>query len=124
MGNHTERRVLRLFLGGDYNFLCENFGHPGAASTSFCIWCPVTLNDKRADTFEDRGWGEDHTLETLLDSCGGNPVFRFQLDRMVVLPLHLTWIDFQLPLDVGKASKIFKGALKTQRKKELTVSFE
>jgi len=42
-----KKKTIRIFLGGDYQFLCENYGHPGAASTHFCLFCPITLQEKR-----------------------------------------------------------------------------
>jgi hypothetical protein len=89
-------KTVRLFLGGDYEFLCEVFDQSNAASTSFCIWCPVTKEGRRDDPFEMDGcWGEEgkeHTLESLKARARKkrSPVFPFQLDRVVVLPLHIT----------------------------------
>jgi len=42
-------KVVRIFLGGDYEFLVTVLGHKGACSTNFCIFCPWTLADKRDD---------------------------------------------------------------------------
>ena len=86
-------KIVRLFLGGDYDFLCENYDHPDACSTNFCIWCPITLREKRNE--EDCNgipWEEVqlNTLEELKNRSRKkrDPVFRVDLSRVVVLPLH------------------------------------
>jgi hypothetical protein len=96
--NKGERRskVVRLFLGGDYEYLLENFDQNSAASNDFCLWCPATKQNRQNDPFEmPSHWGEGelvNTLESLKERSRtkSDPVFRFQLDRVVILPLHLT----------------------------------
>lgn len=81
------KRIVRLFLGGDYEFLCENFGHPGAASKFFCLWCPISNEDKFDDPNEmDVVWGEGELIRNVREY---NPIFSFDLSRVVVLPLHI-----------------------------------
>jgi len=109
-GNDVSK-VIRLFLGGDYDFLCENYDHPGASSTHFCLWCPISRHQRKDDPVKmtagnEELWGKGgrvHTLESLKtlghthrvsnkhdDLQPREPIFSFQLDRVVVLPLHIT----------------------------------
>lgn len=86
------RRKLRFFLGGDYAFLCENFGHSGACSNYFCIFCDAVLSNKADDPSVCPQWGEQEharSLESLKAHTGEEPVFSIPPDRVVVLPLHL-----------------------------------
>ena len=92
----VQSKVVRLFLGGDYEFLLENYDQSSAASKDFCLWCPAKTENRRDDPFTmNPCWGEGHlvnTLESLKERSrnGGDPIFRFPLCRVVVLPLHLT----------------------------------
>ena len=89
-------KTVRIFLGGDYEFLCENFDQSGAASLSFCLWCPVSKGNKRDDPMQmEEVWGvgdQINTLESLKLRARRKkePIVRVQLDRVVVLPLHIT----------------------------------
>ncbi|XP_072032273.1 uncharacterized protein [Amphiura filiformis] len=47
--NGIEKR-LRIFLYGDYEFLCKYMGHMGPASSFPCLWCNVTLQELRKNT--------------------------------------------------------------------------
>lgn len=89
-------RTIRIFLGGDYDFLCENFDQSNAASNQFCLWCPIDLNHKRDIPWSmgSPAWGEEgrtNTLPSLKARArkNRNPVFKVELDRVVVLPLHI-----------------------------------
>jgi len=80
--------TVRIFLGGDYDFLTECFGHQGACSKHFCLWCRITLQEKRVR----KTWCQEdclHGLSTLQQQTGREPVFPIDLDRVVVLPLHI-----------------------------------
>lgn len=44
-----ERR-LRIFIYGDYEFLCKYVGHMGPNSTYPCLWCNITLHELRKTT--------------------------------------------------------------------------
>lgn len=78
-------KIVRIFLGGDYEFLCENYGHRGANSTEFCLWCKILLDQKKAE-----GPWVPRTRKELEEFTGKKPIFCFELDRVVVLPLHIT----------------------------------
>jgi len=85
-------RTLRFFLGGDYAFLCENFGHQGASSRSFCLFCDALLSDKTDNPATCPHWGESshaRDLNSLKALTGKDPVFSIPPERVVVLPLHL-----------------------------------
>ena len=43
----THRAAVRLFIFGDYAFLCTLFGHQGASATYFCLWYLVTQSSVR-----------------------------------------------------------------------------
>ena len=40
-------KYCRIFLSGDYEFLCKVLGHMGANSTCPCLWCHVKLEKLR-----------------------------------------------------------------------------
>ena len=40
-------KKLRVFLYGDYEFLCKYLGHMGPASSYPCLWCNITLSELR-----------------------------------------------------------------------------
>ena len=87
------QKTVRVFLGGDYQFLCTNFGHGGASSTSFCLFCKALLVNK-ADCPADLEilWGEGETVRTLGDlmaTYGVRPVFPIGPEMTVPLPLHI-----------------------------------
>ena len=86
-------KVIRIFLGGDYEFLCLVLGHGGACCTNFCVFCPSTLGDKTDDPLSmdaDKTWDKkERTMEELTISTQKPPILSFRLDRVVVLPLHI-----------------------------------
>ncbi|XP_072037705.1 uncharacterized protein [Amphiura filiformis] len=43
-------KPLRIFLYGDYEFLCKYVGHMGPASSHPCLWCNITLQELRKPT--------------------------------------------------------------------------
>jgi hypothetical protein len=83
---------VRFFLGGDYQFLCLNFGHLGACSKEFCLFCFATLHDKKVTPEELGGlWGDVQmrTMEEWEAKAGRKALFPIQVSRVVPLPLHL-----------------------------------
>ena len=90
------QRATRIFLGGDYDFLCENFDQSNAASSYYCLWCPTDKAHKR-DTpwsMDSPAWGEPGNRNSLASLKARSrkkrdPIFRVELDRVVVLPLHI-----------------------------------
>ena len=48
-------KKLRVFLYGDYEFLCKYLGHMGPASSYPCLWCNVTLAE-----LKDKNGGIPH----------------------------------------------------------------
>ena len=86
-------RTVRLFLGGDYQFLATNYGHQGAACTLFCLYCLATLEDKSTNPSSMNVlWGEGKTkktLESLEIETGKKAIFPIEIDMLVPLPLHI-----------------------------------
>ena len=42
--NGVDKR-LRIFIYGDYEFLCKYLGHMGPSSSYPCLWCNITLQE-------------------------------------------------------------------------------
>lgn len=88
-----KKKTVRVFFSGDYEFLCENYGHRGPNSELFCLWCKIRIDQKREKICQlKENWGGEqtgHNLQSLKLLTGKDPVFPFELDRVVVLPLHI-----------------------------------
>jgi hypothetical protein len=85
---------VRIFLGGDYQFLCMNYGHGGACSQDFCLFCTATLKDKAdspSDVTEMWGLGQkSKTMADLFQHTGVDPIFPIEPEYVSPLPLHIT----------------------------------
>ena len=86
-------KTVRLFLGGDYQFLATNYGHTGACNTDFCLFCTADLDSKCDCPAEmQQMWGEGATarsLQNLEDATGKKAVFPIEPRYCVPLPLHI-----------------------------------
>jgi len=93
--NEGEKRkkTIRIFLGGDYMFLCANFHHKGPNSIEFCLFCNIQNHQKKIDPYElDCCWGEGQTkmtIEKIIEKTKIEPVFKIDIDNIVPLPLHI-----------------------------------
>jgi len=80
-------------LGGDYQFLCTNYGHKGACSSGFCLFCKAKLHQKRSNPESCHPlWGEEETRKTMADlvqETGHKPIFPIETNHVTTLPLHL-----------------------------------
>ena len=62
---HTWRdKNIRLFLFGDYDFMCKSYGHQGAAAVHPCLWCLISR-----DGMQNRTLGEMRTIENMIRNC-------------------------------------------------------
>jgi len=91
--NKVLKKVVRIFLGGDYQFLCLNYGHGGASSQDFCLFCIAMLKNK-VDCPSDINtlWGLGDTATTLASlfrHTDVDPIFPIEPDHASPLPLHI-----------------------------------
>lgn len=88
-GGKTFVKKIRIFLGGDYQFLCTTFDHQGANCTNFCLFCKATLRDKKDGP--EAKWGEEEQARTLEDLENGRrrAIFPIQPEYVIPLPLHI-----------------------------------
>lgn len=54
----------RIFMFGDYAFLCSMYGLSGARGTHFCLWCHITTTDMQMP-IHIRGFSDIRKLRTL-----------------------------------------------------------
>ena len=57
---------LRLFIFGDYAFLCNLYGLSGSAGIHFCLWCHINRNDMQRP-LSDRGKAQKRTHKTIVE---------------------------------------------------------
>ena len=56
---------IRVFLNGDYEFLCKVHGISGAKGTHCCVWCEIVSRDIQQSRMS-RGDAEDRTLVSMI----------------------------------------------------------
>jgi len=71
------QKVVRVFLGGDYQFLAMMYGHGGANSTDFCLFCDCTQCSRSSAPKDGMIWGDQgwKTLERLMEQTNREPIF-------------------------------------------------
>ena len=57
-------KKIKVFLHGDYAFLCNMFGLSGERETHFCLWCTQSAADRQIP-LKPRGEASLRTLQTL-----------------------------------------------------------
>ncbi|XP_072040473.1 uncharacterized protein [Amphiura filiformis] len=87
LGPEFKNMRCRIFLFGDYEFLCKALGHLGACSTFPCLWCHMKLEDLRhpdgqphcpkqkdaEGNWVDREiWPSDRSVETMANDLQKN----------------------------------------------------
>jgi hypothetical protein len=90
--NIQKKKTMRIFLGGDNQFLAMNFGHGGgASSTDFCIFCDCGKAERGTAPKDGKIWGEEgwKTLAELKQETEQVPIFEIPLERVVPIPLHI-----------------------------------
>ncbi|XP_028518266.1 uncharacterized protein LOC114576217 [Exaiptasia diaphana] len=58
-------KIFKIFVFGDYAFLCDLYGISGASGKHCCLWCLITQAELKLPLSE-RGLKEERTLEKLL----------------------------------------------------------
>ncbi|XP_031571713.1 uncharacterized protein LOC116305874 [Actinia tenebrosa] len=58
--------TMRVFLFGDYAFLCAIYGISGASGKHFCLWCLIT-QDEVSIPLSERGLKSSRTLQGIID---------------------------------------------------------
>jgi len=87
-----EKKTILIFLGGDYSFIAGNYQIAGAAGIDFCLWCRSIKENRKTEALGKVIWGLGSTAKSqkeITEEVSVDPVFRFSLDRVAVLPLHL-----------------------------------
>jgi len=93
LDGEKKTKTVRIFLGGDYEFLTLIFGHGGACSLNFCLFCPCQLASKSDDPLTmnpEETWDKkERSLDDLKKTTNKEPILKFPLHRVVILPLHI-----------------------------------
>jgi len=128
------QKVVRVFLGGDYQFLAMMYGHGGANSTDFCLFCDCTQCSRSSAPKDGMIWGDQgwKTLERLMEQTNREPIFDIPPIRIVPIPLHiilgltkeyLTMFRDDLKKldkeDPGSNSDVFTAALRENEEAEI-----
>jgi len=127
-------KVVRVFVGGDYQFLAMMYGHGGANSTDFCLFCDCTQFKRSSAPKDGKMWGGDgwRTLQDLMRQTNCEPIFPIPPTRVVPIPLHIVlgltkeyltlYRDELKRLDLedpGSNSENFNASLKENEEAEL-----
>ncbi|GFN93402.1 amine oxidase [Plakobranchus ocellatus] len=95
---------IKVFLNGDYHFLCKVYGLSGPQGTYPCLWCVVhrqamstpspetqqrTLDTLIADNDAYRRDNRDKKEAAKYNNCLHTPLLQIQLDKVVPPYLHI-----------------------------------
>ena len=100
-----DNKQIRVFLSGDYDFLCKTYGLSGAQGVRPCLWCTIlkekiksgdgpaqerTLSNLKADfhRFETLGQGKKSNAKHFNNVCS-QPVWNIELSRVCPPYLHI-----------------------------------
>lgn len=93
--NNWRQKSLRIFLSGDYEFLCKLYGLSGASGRHCCLYCTITSEQLKVKPGSRKGSVQSRTLDLLrADHArfmrdGGGDINKAKLYNNVICPFLL-----------------------------------
>ena len=100
LSQHTWKdKTFRVFINGDYEYLCKMFGLSGPQGTHFCLWCLVSKSQKdNTETYQKRNLAMLHNdYNAFMTHHNGDKKGAAQHNNSIHEPLLTAELDHVAP---------------------------